>query len=152
MLLQCASRFVDFCSWLVRNLVFCPGPLSSLFSHRNLLAASALVAFKCLTSAHKLQQTLGREKAKLLFMEEGAGGRNEKKTAQGVAGQKPFLLSVTRLGALPRVAPILGEMKALISILLGVPSMTIACSLWLKQVPKILRSLFQVPDVAEIYV
>ena len=124
------------CPWLCGHLLqtgrrpsILSWSTSSLSSHRSLLAARALVAFKCLTSAHKLQQTLGREKAKLLFMEEGAGGRNEKKTAQGVAGQKPFLLSVTRLGALPRVAPILGEMKALISILLGVPSMVVAHSL-----------------------
>ena len=94
---------------------------------------------------------LGREKARFLFMEEGAGERNEKKTAQGAAWQKPFLLSVTRLGALPRVAPILGEMKALISVLLGVLSLEmVAQSLWSVQVPKILRSLFRAPDVGEL--
>ena len=41
-------------------------------------------------------------------MEEGAGERNEKKTAQGAAIPKPFLIPVTRLGALPRDAPVLG--------------------------------------------
>ena len=150
MLLQCASRFVDFCSWLVRNLVFCPGPLSSLFSHRNLLAASALVAFKCLTCAHEMQQMLGREKARLLFMEEGAGERNEKKTAQGAARQKPFLLSVTRLGALLRDAPVPEGMKAIISVLLGVSSVMMACSLWLKQIPNP-QVPVRAPDVTELY-
>ena len=56
----------------------------------------------------KPQQMLGREKARFLFMEEGAGQRNEKKTAQGAAWQKPFLLSVTRLGALPCGASVPG--------------------------------------------
>ena len=74
---------------------------------------------------------LGEEKARLLFMEEGAGERNEKKTTRGVAWQKPFLLSVTRLGALPCGAPVPGGMKALISVLLGVPSVAmVARSLW----------------------
>ena len=96
---------------------------------------SALVAFKYSTYACEMQQMLGREKARLLFMEEGAGERNEKKTAQGVARQKPFLLSVTCLGALLRDGPVPGGMKALISILLGEPSMKMAHSLWSKQVP-----------------
>ena len=69
---------------------------------------------------------LGREKARLLFTEEGAGERNEKKTAQGAAGQKPFLLSVTCLGALLSYAPVSAGMKSLISVLLGVPSVTMA--------------------------
>ena len=77
-------------------------------SHGSLLAVSALAAFKYSTRARRLQQMLGREKARLLFMEEGAGERNEKKTTQGVAQQKPFLLSVTRLGAIPRDALSLG--------------------------------------------
>ena len=77
----------------------------------------------------------GREKARLPFMEEGAGERKEKKTVQEEAQQKPFLSCVTHLGAFPRDALSLGGMKALISILLGVPSMTMACSLWSKQVP-----------------
>ena len=51
---------------------------------------------------------LGREKARFLFIKEGAGERNEKKTAQGAAWQKPFLLSVTRLGALPCGASVPG--------------------------------------------
>ena len=68
-------------------------------------------------------------------MEEGAGETKEKRTAQGVAQQKPFLSSVTCLGAFPRDALSLGGMKALISILLGMPSRTMARSLWLKQVP-----------------
>ena len=93
------------------------------------------MAFKYSTRDHKMQQMLRRQKARLLFMEEGAGEKNEKKTTQGAARQKPFLLSVTLLRALPRVAPVPGGMKALISILLGVPSMTMACSLWSKQVP-----------------
>ena len=77
----------------------------------------------------------GREKARLLFTEEGEGERKEKRTAQEEAQQKPFLSSITCLGAFPRDAPVPGGMKALISILLGVPSMTMACSLWSKQVP-----------------
>ena len=71
---------------------------SSFSSHGSLLVVRALVAFKYSTPARKMQQMLGREKARLLFTEEGAGGRNEKKTTPGAAGQKPFLLSVTRLG------------------------------------------------------
>ena len=59
--------------------------MSSLSSHGSLLAVSALAAFKYSTRARRLQQMLGREKARLLFMEEGAGERNEKKTAQGAA-------------------------------------------------------------------
>ena len=100
---------------------------------------------------------LGREKARLLFTEEGAGERNEKKTAQGAAGQKPFLLSVTCLGALPCGAPVPGGMKALIPVLLGMRSMAmVARSLWSVQVPKILRShavplsMFWAPDVGEL--
>ena len=95
-----------------------------------------------------MQQILGREKTRLLFMEEGAGDRKEKKTTQGAAQQKPFLLSVTHLGTLPFGAPVPGGMKVLISILLGVPSMAmVAQSLWSVQVLKILRSLFRAPDV-----
>ena len=53
------------------------------------------------------------------------------KTAQGAAWQKPFLWSVTRLGALPCGAPVPGGMKALIPVLLGVLSMVmVARSLW----------------------
>ena len=66
------------------------------------------MAFKYSTRAHRLQQMLGREKARLLFMEEGAGERNEKKTAQGAARQKPFLLSVTGLGPYREVPLSLG--------------------------------------------
>ena len=62
LLLQCASRCLDFCLWLAGNLAFCPGPRSSLSSHRSLLAASALVAFKRLTHARKMQQMLGERK------------------------------------------------------------------------------------------
>ena len=78
---------------------------------------------------------LGREKARLLFTEAGAGEKNEKKTAQGVAGQKLLLLYVTRLEAVRKDAPVPGGMKALISILLGMQSLTMARSFWSKQVP-----------------
>ena len=95
-----------------------------------------------------MQQMLRREKAILLFMQEGAGERNEKKTAQGAAGQKPFLLSVTCLGALLSYAPVSAGMKSLISVLLGVLSMAMVDrSLWSVRVPKFLKSLFWVPDV-----
>ena len=50
----------------------------------------------------------GREKARVLFTEEGAGERKEKRTAQGATRQKPFLSFVTHLGALPRDGPVPG--------------------------------------------
>ena len=107
------------------------------------------MAFKYSTRDHKMQQMLRRQKARLLFMEEGAGEKNEKKTTQGAARQKPFLLSVTLLRALPRVAPVPGGMKALISILLGMPSVMMAPSLWLKQVPTSQVPVWA-PDVGEL--
>ena len=116
-------------------------------SHGSLLAASALVAFKYSTRACKMQQMLGREKARLLFMEEGAGERNEKKTTQGVAQQKPFLLSVTRLRALLRDAPVPGGMKVRISILLGMPSGRMSRSLRSKKVPNPQIPVPGAPDV-----
>ena len=82
-------------------------------------------------------------------MEEGAGDRKEKKTTQGAAQQKPFLLSVTHLGAFPRDALSLGGMKALISILLGMPSVMMAPSLWSKQVPTSQVPVWA-PDVEEL--
>ena len=54
--------------------------------------ASALVTFKYSTHAREIQQTLGREKARLLFLEEGARERNEKKTAQAAARTETFPL------------------------------------------------------------
>ena len=82
-------------------------------------------------------------------MEEGAGETKEKRTAQGEAQQKPFLSSVTHLGAFPRDALSLGGMKALISILLGMPSVMMAPSLWLKQVPTSQVPVWA-PDVGEL--
>ena len=82
-------------------------------------------------------------------MEEGAGETKEKRTAQEEAQQKPFLSSVTRLGAFPRDALSLGGMKALISILLGMPSVMMAPSLWSKQVPTSQVPVWA-PDVGEL--
>ena len=55
---------------------------SSFSSRGSLLVVRPLVAFKYSTRDHKMQQMLRRQKARLLFMEEGAGKRNEKKTTQ----------------------------------------------------------------------
>ena len=77
----------------------------------------------------------GREKARLLLLEEGAGDRKEKKTTQGAAQQKPFLLSVTHLGAFPRDGPVPGGEESTNFRPLRCAFLIMAPSLWAKQVP-----------------
>ena len=83
-----------FCLWQAENLVS-PGPLSILFFHGCLLAASALVASNYLTRAHKVWQMLGREKTRLLFMEESAGREMRRKLLKGSTTENfPFIYNM----------------------------------------------------------
>ena len=56
---------------------------SSLSSHRNLLAVSALVAFKCLTRAHKMQQMLGERKQDSYSWKRVQGTERRRKPLKG---------------------------------------------------------------------
>ena len=78
----------------------------------------------------KYSKHLGERKQDSYSWKKVQGREMRRKPLKRQHEQKPFLLSVNIWLALPSDAPVPGGMKELISILLGVPSWTMAPSLW----------------------